>query len=364
MRRILYRSLWLFAGLQLWLRRRLTLPGRLVLLLMFAAAVVGIDTQQTVAYQIFTFMLALLVLAMLSVFAFRARFDVRRALPPFVTAGEAFTYRSTISNLGSRVATGLSLHEELADPRPDYERFKTLTEPDRRPRNRLDRALGYHRWQAALASHQNAEIEPRPLPDLHPGIAVEVVMQAVAHQRGTVRFERANLARLDPLGLFRALKRVNARQHLLVLPKRYVLPEISLPGNRAYQHGGITLATSVGDSEEFIGLRDYRPGDPLQTVHWKSFARTGSPMVREYQDEFFERHALILDTFAAPGQQQRLEEAVAIACRLIRVHHRGPGVFAGSVVREQKSLHLHSRARSNADRGHARGAGRRQAAAA
>ena len=46
-----------------------------------------------------------------------------------------------------------------------------------------------------------------------------------------------------------------------------------------------------------MSLRDYRPGDPLQRIHWKSFARTGDPVVREYQDEFFERHALILDTF-------------------------------------------------------------------
>jgi uncharacterized protein (DUF58 family) len=69
----------------------------------------------------------------------------------------------------------------------------------------------------------------------------------------------------------------------------------------------------VGDSEEFIGLRDYRPGDPLQRVHWKSYARAGRPVVREYQDEYFERHALVLDTFGEERASAAFEEAVSVA---------------------------------------------------
>jgi uncharacterized protein (DUF58 family) len=60
-------------------------------------------------------------------------------------------------------------------------------------------------------------------------------------------------------------------------------------------------------------LRDYRPGDPLQRIHWKSFARAARPVVKEYQDEYFERHALVLDTFAHAGDERNFEEAVSIA---------------------------------------------------
>jgi uncharacterized protein (DUF58 family) len=114
-------------------------------------------------------------------------------------------------------------------------------------------------------------------------------------------------------GLFRKIITLPEEANLLVLPRRYKLPPLALPGSRMYQQGGVTLASSVGDSEEFIGLRDYRPGDPLQRIHWKSFARLGKPVVREYQDEFFERHALILDTFAGAAEERLFEEAVAIA---------------------------------------------------
>jgi uncharacterized protein (DUF58 family) len=75
--------------------------------------------------------------------------------------------------------------------------------------------------------------------------------------------------------------------------------------------------TSIGDSEEFLGLRDYRPGDPLQRIHWRSFARVGKPVVKEYQDEYVARYALVLDTFghagAEEGAREAFEEAVAVA---------------------------------------------------
>jgi len=69
----------------------------------------------------------------------------------------------------------------------------------------------------------------------------------------------------------------------------------------------------VGDSEEFVSLRDYRAGDPMRRIHWKSWARVGRPVVKEYLDEFFVRHALILDTFTSHLGDPVFEEAVSVA---------------------------------------------------
>src|SRR5439155_1240201 len=63
-------------------------------------------------------------------------------------------------------------------------------------------------------------------------------------------------------------------------------------------------------------LRDYRPGDPLRRVHWRSAARVGRPVVKEYQDEFFVRHALVLDTFAEHEESDVFEEAVSVAASI------------------------------------------------
>jgi uncharacterized protein (DUF58 family) len=100
---------------------------------------------------------------------------------------------------------------------------------------------------------------------------------------------------------------------MLVLPKRYPLPPVALPGTTKFQEGGVAFASNVGLSEEFVSLRDYRRGDPLRHIHWRSWAKAGKPIVREFEDEFFTRHALILDTFTDEPNSEVFEEAVSIA---------------------------------------------------
>src|SRR5438445_5696375 len=80
-----------------------------------------------------------------------------------------------------------------------------------------------------------------------------------------------------------------------------------------YQDGGVALASNVGQSDEFVALRDYRPGDPLRHIHWRSWAKAGEPIVKEFEDEFFVRHALVLDTFIEHPLSEVFEEAVSVA---------------------------------------------------
>jgi uncharacterized protein (DUF58 family) len=80
-----------------------------------------------------------------------------------------------------------------------------------------------------------------------------------------------------------------------------------------YQDGGVALASNVGQSDEFVALRDYRSGDPIRHIHWRSWAKTGKPVVKEFEDEFFVRHALILDTFTDHPNSEVFEDAVSVA---------------------------------------------------
>jgi uncharacterized protein (DUF58 family) len=153
----------------------------------------------------------------------------------------------------------------------------------------------------------------QPVPDLPPGGRVEVRMELRPLRRGPLRFERVAVARTDPFGLVRSFVRVPAAHTLLILPRRYPVPVLSLPGSLKFQHGGVAQASSVGQSDEFYSLRDYRRGDPLRHIHWRSWARTGRPVVKEHVDEFYTRHALVLDTFAPAEAWDVFEEAVSVA---------------------------------------------------
>ena len=64
MRRLLYRLYYLLSSLEYWIRRRFTLGGLLVLSGIVLSASLGLDTNQAVAYQAFTFLTCLLLAAL------------------------------------------------------------------------------------------------------------------------------------------------------------------------------------------------------------------------------------------------------------------------------------------------------------
>jgi uncharacterized protein (DUF58 family) len=314
--RVIYRALWLASGVQRALRERLTVAGWLALGAAGVAAAVGIDTTRSMSFQAFTFLAALLALAFVLAPFFRARVTLRRELPRYATVGEPVEYRVAVENRGARALAGVSVIETLADARPAYASWRAAREPGEAGHNRFDRRMGYFRWRW-VERRVPKPVREIPLPRLAPGATEVARLTLVPRRRGRIELAGIALARTDPLGLVRGLVRVPAPGRITALPKRYRLPRFALPGARRFQQGGVSLATSIGDSEEFVALREYRAGDPLQRVHWASFARTGTPIVKEYQDEFFERHALVLDTGTARGEDAAFEEAVAIAASFV-----------------------------------------------
>jgi uncharacterized protein (DUF58 family) len=317
LRRLVYLLLRAFSALDHWLRERLTAPGWLVLGAGAAAGAAGLDTTQNASYQAATLLGALLALAYGSSLAFRARVRLERELPRYATAGEPFSYDVTVSNLGARALEGATLRETFRDPRPRYDEWRRAREPGEERRNWFDRHMGYFRWRWLIERRMPEPPAHAALPSLAPGARRVLRLTLTPRRRGRIELSGLALGRTDPLGLVRGVARLPLAARVVALPRRFRLPRLALPGRRKHQPGGVSLASSVGDSEEFLALREYRPGDPLQRIHWKSFARTGRPIVKEFQDEFFERHALVLDTGAAGGEDAAFEDAVAVAASFV-----------------------------------------------
>jgi uncharacterized protein (DUF58 family) len=288
--------------------RRFTRPGLAVLIATMVSAALGVDMDQTTAYQAFTVLGALLMLAILGAVYFRCRFSAHRVLPRYGTVGQPLTYSIEVKNDSGRPQAGLILMENLADPRPGFEEFASL-------QMAVERSVRSFRQYGASTQFRfsMARVVEAPIPPLPAGGTAGVRMELMPLRRGSLRFEGVTVARPDPLGLVKALARRTLPQSLLILPKRYPLPPIALPGREQYLPGGVALASSVGESEEFVSLRDYRAGDALRRIHWRSWARVGEPVVKECEDEFFVRHALVLDTFAPATAMELFEEAVSVA---------------------------------------------------
>jgi len=266
------------------------------------------DTDNNLTYQALPLLLFLLVIAVCLSWLFKTPFSATRLLPRFGTAGCPLHYRVVVKNLSARVQNNLTLLENLADSRPSFAAWIAV-------RRAEQKSLRSFRFSGHLPLNQFkvAVVKDADVPPIPPGQEMEVRVEVRPLRRGVLRFTGVTLARTDPVGLFRALRTVPLPQTVLILPRRYPLPAIALPGTVKYQEGGVALAASVGQSEEYVALRDYRHGDPLRHIHWRSWARVGRPVVKEFQDEFFVRHALVLDTFTGHQESEVFEEAVSVA---------------------------------------------------
>jgi uncharacterized protein (DUF58 family) len=306
--RVLYRFYRTFSWFRYRVKRRLTPAGWMVIIALGAAATMGVDTDNTVAYQAFTPLLCLFLASACSAFFFRTRFSAWRVLPRFGTAGAPFNYSVMLKNLRKKTESDLTLLENLADSRPSFAEWRAVQLANERKLRpfRLDQPRDSKPFRRTVTSDG-------AVPTARGGESVEIPMQMTPLRRGIIRFEGVALARPDPFGLVRAFSSFPAPQTILVLPRRYLLPPIALPGTMKYQEGGVALASNVGQSDEFVALRDYRRGDPLRHIHWRSWAKAGKPIVKEYEDEFFVRHALVLDTFTPEPYSEAFEDAVSLA---------------------------------------------------
>jgi uncharacterized protein (DUF58 family) len=318
---LLYRN---YSAFRCWANRRFTRGGLAVAGTLLAAALMGPDTDNNVTYQAFTLLLALVFVAVAYSVSFGGRFTAVRHLPRFGSVGHPLQYRVHVKNTTNKIQTGLVLLEGLAEIQASFAEWHAaqlaVAEPMRSFQLNPSRRLNPFRAAA---------VKETELPPMRPGEEVEATVEVTPHRRGVLRFNRTTLARPDPLGLFRAFVNVSLPQTTLILPRRYPLPAIALPGTMKYQQGGVALASSVGQSEEFVALRDYRHGDPFRHIHWRTWARVGKPVVKEFEDEFFVRHALILDTFTSFEHRETFEEAVSVAAS-----------FAASVQTRESLLDL------------------------
>ncbi len=98
-------------------------------------------------------------------------------------------------------------------------------------------------------------------------------------RRGAVQATSWVLDASDPLGLFTFDVHWKDRELGVVLPRFTSLA--SRPQMRELEAS--IAAPRAGSGTEMFGVREYRPGDPLRRIHWRSSARHGELIVREFE---------------------------------------------------------------------------------
>jgi len=136
--------------------------------------------------------------------------------------------------------------------------------------------------------------------ELAPGESHSFEYTLTADRRGDYALPGPSVVSAFPFGLAHAKRFCAEATRLIVYPRFRQLTRLNIPAGRRYQPGGIVLASHVGESMEFVGTRPYQQGDRLRDLHPRSWARVGYPVVRQYQEEFLTRVAILVDTFVPP----------------------------------------------------------------
>lgn len=304
---LMYRWRWLLYMSTQWLFQQLTPAGLGILASLIIAAIACCGSTDSMIHLLFFFALALLILAGVGSRFIQYSFRATRILPRFGTVGEPLQYQVILHNLTPYAQRGLKLGEKLTNPFPSFRDFTAI-----KTRHHWDRTWR-QQWRNHVERQRVAIAHLQDIPPLKPETKTKVNGELLPLQRGRLDLETVTLACPDPLGLIYKRQTYDYPQSVCILPQRYHLPPLNLSNVKRYQLGDHTLASSIGEALEFRSLRDYRPGDPTNKIHWKSWAKVGRPIVKEQQEESAVHHALILDTFHTDTYSEIFEAAIAVA---------------------------------------------------
>jgi uncharacterized protein (DUF58 family) len=158
---------------------------------------------------------------------------------------------------------------------------------------------------------------PSDIATLERGTRCQRLAKARFMARGAHHLDPFRVAELVPLGLAQGSPLWTSGASFMVVPRIAHVTQVSTARNRRHQPGGIAGASRTGDATDLAGVRPYRPGDPLRDLHARSWARHGSPMVRQYQEEYFTRIGVVVDTDARGRTPAHLEAALSLSAGII-----------------------------------------------
>ncbi len=260
----------------------LTLRGRLTLLAGIATVLVAMAAGQRDVARVGLLLVAVPLISLVLVSVARLRLSARRTVvPQRIQLGSPLVGRITLG-LQSRLPIGMVMLEDQVPP-----------ELGEQPRFTIDRAgLSWRR---------------------------ELDYPLIGRVRGRWRCGPLTVRTEDAFGMVRRDQRFNTSTEVLVTPQ--LVPLTSLPTSGGTGSSGESQPQRIGVvGADDVLIREYRHGDDVRRVHWRSTARRGDLMVRREEQSWDPAARIILDSrsgsHAGTGVHNSLEWAVSAAASI------------------------------------------------
>lgn len=147
---------------------------------------------------------------------------------------------------------------------------------------------------------------------LMPGHSVTLEYTLQCPRRGYHRIGPLLMESGDLFGLQRRFRTGVQQDYISVLPTVAYIDTFNVATKRP--HGPVRLSNRIyTDPTRINSIREYAPGDPLNSIHWKATARTGKLHVKTYEPSSVIGGTLVLDLHEASYKPDRKEERMELA---------------------------------------------------
>ena len=149
----------------------------------------------------------------------------------------------------------------------------------------------------------------------------------------------------DPFGFYRYLRRVNVLTPLIVLPTPLDTRVNYLRSSSVLPKDELATLPMAGSSPEFLGVREYQPGDPVRKVHWASTARLGTLITKQFERNVASTMSVLLvnnerSTEGGNEEHNPLEYAITLVSTLARETGRSHYYFSFMEINGRAVRHL------------------------
>ena len=158
-----------------------------------------------------------------------------------------------------------------------------------------------------------------------------VKWKGTAPRRGKYQFRGLDLATRSPFGLLERKLWVEDAATVTIYP---AIGQLTRRWQQLHRDATETRRGSRHDrstqQQEYHGLRDYRPGDSPRWIHWRTSARLGQPMVKEFEQQTEQDLTILLDPWLPRSKvtverREAVEAAIRFAATVCFETCRHPG---------------------------------------
>ncbi|MEK7434047.1 MAG: DUF58 domain-containing protein [Cyanobacteriota bacterium] len=239
----------------------LTPLGKSIIIINMISAPLSFVAFNTTAYAFFTTLTSIVTVSFFYGIFFRPKLKISRVMPNLVENDTVIKYYITLKNEKKRSYYQVKVKELI--------------------------------WSIYIKYYDDFTIEEiKKDQEINYEITFKIKKRGIYDSKGLIIYSSF------PFSIFNHGVFYKSPSKIFVFPKYERIESLDIKLGRKFQPGGISFSSNVGESTEFTGTREFVYGDNPKYIHWRSWAKTGIPIVREFTEEYFVRLGIVFDIYS------------------------------------------------------------------